>query len=618
MTSTTKQHHPTDQTFHRDFSFNREHINEDARTVDLAFVSEEPVERYFGLEILDVSKSSMRLDRLRNGAALLVDHDHRGQVGVVESISIDPDRVGRATVRFGKSDRANEVFSDVVDGIRRHVSFGYRVYKAVLEEKNEDGPDSYRVTDFEPFEISIVSVPADASVGVGRGFDPNAETPFFIKRNLNKETIMSTEIKNNSIQEERTRITEISAIADRFSDRIDGLKEEANNFIGNERSIAEFRKFVMDKMGRNVKPLNLDDTQPNLSLSGREQREYSITRAISAMADPKAANEGLEFEISEELKRNFNKKSRGILVPLNALDMGMPESVTSNNRAITAAASGAALIGEHHLGQQFIDVLRSKSFIMRLNIREILVNDGDISIPRKLTSASAFWIEGDGTDSITESSAGFDNVKLSPKTVGALTNYSHRMLIQGNPGIEQIVRQDLAAVIASEIDLQAIQGDGTGFAPLGILNTTGIGGSTYTLGGFPTYSDIVGMETSLSMENADLGSLAHLTTPTLKGKLKITDVGTDTGMHVWSDGREPGVGSLNDMPAYATNNMPAKTVILGNWNDFLLAHWGVMDISADPYGSNFAKGSVSVRAMMDVDFSMRHPASFHALTEALV
>ena len=77
-------------------------------------------------------------------------------------------------VRFGKSARAEEVWQDVLGGIRRNVSVGYMIHKATLVESNE-GVETYRVNDWEPFEVSLVSVPADASVGVGRSAQPAAE-----------------------------------------------------------------------------------------------------------------------------------------------------------------------------------------------------------------------------------------------------------------------------------------------------------------------------------------------------------------------------------------------------------------------------------------------------------
>ncbi|MFE8348665.1 MAG: phage major capsid protein, partial [Xylella fastidiosa subsp. multiplex] len=84
--------------------------------------------------------------------------------------SIDRDQRGRAIVRFGRSPRAEEILRDVLDGIRKHVSVGYLVHKVEVIGQRDAGP-LYRATDWEPIEISIVSIPADPSVGIGRALE---------------------------------------------------------------------------------------------------------------------------------------------------------------------------------------------------------------------------------------------------------------------------------------------------------------------------------------------------------------------------------------------------------------------------------------------------------------
>lgn len=155
----------------RSFTLNRAAVNEETRTIELAFSSEEPYERFFGIEILDHASKSVRLARLKAGGPLLCDHNERDPVGVVESVRIDADLVGRAVVRFGKSARAEEIWQDVKDGIRRNVSVGYLIHEAQLVKTGKNEGDTFRVIDWEPMEISLVAVPADATVGVGRSVE---------------------------------------------------------------------------------------------------------------------------------------------------------------------------------------------------------------------------------------------------------------------------------------------------------------------------------------------------------------------------------------------------------------------------------------------------------------
>ena len=188
---------------HRGFSIQRDAISEDDRTVDIAFSSEEPVERWFGNEILDHSKDSVDLGRLQSGGAVLVDHNTSDHVGVVEAVSIDADRRGRATVRFGKSGRADEIWQDVVDGIRHNVSVGYRINKMKLDSE-EEGMETYRATSWTPYELSFVSVPADSSVGVGRSDE--AEERSITIENQYEDTVETIEKDRKMSEENRGTI----------------------------------------------------------------------------------------------------------------------------------------------------------------------------------------------------------------------------------------------------------------------------------------------------------------------------------------------------------------------------------------------------------------------------
>jgi len=141
-------------------------IDIEARTVELSVSSEVEVERWFGSEILDHSAKAVRLERFRNDAALLLNHDHCDQVGKIDRAELAGDKL-RATVRFSRSARGEEIFQDVQDGIRTLVSIGYRIH-GVESTKQQGGLESVRVVDWEPYEVSFVSIPADTSVGVGR------------------------------------------------------------------------------------------------------------------------------------------------------------------------------------------------------------------------------------------------------------------------------------------------------------------------------------------------------------------------------------------------------------------------------------------------------------------
>jgi HK97 family phage prohead protease len=139
-------------------------------------------------------RGAVNLERLSSGRAnLLVNHDPGDWVGVIESARIDgKDKVGRATVRFGSGARATEVFNDVRDGILSSVSVGYRREDMKLTRSSEEDGDEYTVTRWMPFEVSLVTIPADETVGVGRAAEPQPHSKTRGSRR-SKEQVMTPE-----------------------------------------------------------------------------------------------------------------------------------------------------------------------------------------------------------------------------------------------------------------------------------------------------------------------------------------------------------------------------------------------------------------------------------------
>ena len=142
-------------------------VEGDSREIEMSFSSEMEALRWWGYEILSHAPGAVRLDRMNSNASLLMDHNWSDQVGAIKSVEITEDRVGRCTAMFGRSVRATEINQDVDDGIRTNVSVGYIIHAADITGVR-DGIDVWTVTDWEPYEVSIVSVPMDISVGIGR------------------------------------------------------------------------------------------------------------------------------------------------------------------------------------------------------------------------------------------------------------------------------------------------------------------------------------------------------------------------------------------------------------------------------------------------------------------
>lgn len=602
---------PTGRT-ERELVFDRAMVDVEARTVALAFASETEYERYWGIEILDCTATSMRMARLASGANLLCDHDTRDVVGVVESVEIGADRVARAVVRFGKSARAQEVFQDVVDGIRRNVSVGYMIHKAILVE-TKDNTDTYRVTDWEPFEVSLVSVPADASVGIGRSADlvtpeppiaaPTAAIP--TPSIEQKAIIMTTE--DIQVVAIRNHAAEISAIAASFP----GGADLAMRAIQEGKTVEEFQQIAIKALSN--KPLPTSD----IGLSSTEVKQYSVVRALNAMANPgdRAAQEaaGLERAASDAVGQKMGKSARGMFLPTDVQKRDLT--------AGTANAGGYTVATDLRAGD-FIAALRNAMVLDRLGVRMLGGLVGQVAIPKQTGAATAYWVAENTAP--TESQQTLGQVTMSPKTVGAYTDISRRLLIQSSIDVENMVQTDLATVLGLAIQQAAISGSGASNQPTGLLTaitSTVIGG---TNGLAPTWQNAIDLETAIATANADVGTMGYLTNAKVRGKLKSTQKFASTnGQPIWENGDTP----INGYRAAITNSVPSNltkgtssgvcsAILFGNFADLIIGMWGSLDMMVDPYTGSTA-GTVRVVTLQDVDVAIRNVESFSTMVDAL-
>ncbi|HEX7374718.1 MAG TPA: phage major capsid protein, partial [Steroidobacteraceae bacterium] len=609
----------------RECQVTREAVNADARTIDVAFASETPVERWYGNEILDVTASGMRTNRLKNGAALLWNHDTDRQIGVVEAVHVDADRVARATVRFGRGAAADEVFQDVKDGIRRHISVGYVIHEAKLDS-SRDGVDTYRVTDWEPYEISLVSVPADPSVGVGRAasIDPEVTEELDMVDTVKQAAAggapspaadtraapapapapepLPAAARGPGIEDareaERHRVTEILAIGRQWADR--GVDKLADKAVADGTSLDAFRAVAMQAIA--TKPV---DTAP-IGMTRSETHQYNILRALAFLANPRdrRAREAAAFEIecSEAAADKRGKAAQGLLVPYEVL---------TRDLTVGTATAGGHTVATNLLAGSFIDMLRNALLLPGMGAQVLNGLVGNVAIPRATGGATAYWVAESGAP--TESQASFDQVTLSPKTVGAYSDMSRKLLLQSSIDMQGFVSRDLATALGLAIQQVAINGGGSN-EPTGVLATSNIGSvAGGTNGAKPTWGNIVDLETAVATTNALMGTLSYLTNAKVRGYLKSVQRFTSnpSGNAIWADGNTP----LNGYPAAVTNAVPSNldkgsaegvcsAILFGNWADLIIGMWGGLDLTVDPY-TGATSGTVRVVALQDVDVAVR-------------
>lgn len=623
-------------------------IDIERRTVQLAFSSEAPVVRDFGLEILSHDPADIDTTFIASGTApLLVEHERSDQIGVIESTTIDTDRKGRAIVRFSQSARGQEYFNDVVDGIRKNVSVGYAINDYEVRD-TDNGPVA--IVKWTPIEISIVSIPADTNVGIGRsessinkqnvqGESSNSsasngtrkvqknqikqktqekqEQETKMKRNKREaqevlETIQDEfEIENVEVEQdedredgegvvevedetnvqeavkaERARVAQLTELATRHA-------VDATGAIRNGMSVNKFRAHVLDCLGSSNE--RIQTGSQTLGMTRAETKRYSLGNAVRALATGDWSDAGLELEASRAAARAQNKvhTAQSLFIPVDYLqrDAGanaLKPSVQTN------------LVSTDYRDQSFMDVLFAKTIAAKLGVQFQDGLSGVVEIPKFATGATARFV-GTGVDG-TIDSLGDGVVTLSPKSVIALVELTRSMVQQGSRMLEQWVTAHLQNKIAEALDA-AVFGNATGAnAPTGLKALAGLtkpAGAPTPL----TWVHIRNVIKAVENANADSDVARWAMGPNVSAMLESTEKAASTGIYLrGEDGKVAGRDSL-----VSTN--VGDNIWFGDFSNVMVGSWSSIELAIDT-SQKFASGGWLIRAITDADVGLLRPEAF--------
>ena len=601
-----------------------------ARTFEFPFSSEAPVRRFFGDEVLSHERGSADLSRLNGAAPFLFNHDPNRVLGVVESAYIsDTDKRGYAKIRFSRSKFATEVLEDVKDGIFRGISFGYSL------DEVEETDTGLRATRWTPHEVSLATIPADNSVGFGRSLVENIssesvtldEEDIIINVNSSQkeersavptaqsnpsmeETTKEAAVEQKpsveidvqaevqrALDENNARVAEITSTCREFSEY--GAEELAETLIKGNKTATEARSAILDlvknKKATPIRSTDMIETkQSSEFLDKKEVKQFSFLRAINALASPadKQAQEAAAFEreVSDEAAKRYGRPAKGIIVP---------NEVLKRDLNVGTAADGGNLVSTELLSGSFIEILRNKMAIMEAGVTMLTGLEGNISIPKQDGTTSAYWVGEGGAP--TEGQQSFTQISMTPKTIGAFTDFTRRTLLQSSIDIEAFVRDDIAKKIALELDRTAIYGTGSSNQPLGLKDTSGIGSQSLT--SFGTFAEYIGMETDVAVANAEGGSMKYLINASARGALKSTEKASNTGMFVFDNNQ------INGYDAIVSNQLANNDAIFGDFSQFIVGMWSGLDLTVDPYAGATA-GTVRIIALQDIDYAIRQAGAF--------
>jgi HK97 family phage major capsid protein/HK97 family phage prohead protease len=613
----------------RSLSFRTEgaELNEADRILKgVSISSDEPYERWFGTEILSHEKGAIRLDRVKNAAApLLFNHDRDQLLGKIMNPRVEGGKL-RVDFKFSQSERGMAALREVQDGILTECSIGYMIHKFQVDEDT----DEYRAIDWEIHEASLVTVPADATVGVGRADERGEQVVACValdKRNkpeqkttttMSEPTAPITEPKIDVVREredaakaERKRVKDINDYVSQF--KVDHMKADvqtlANKSIEDGTPVADFEKSVI-AMWRKGPEMNAS-RHADIGMSDEDIKEFSILRAIRSMATV-GKLEGHEKDFCDQALKNSGRALTGnlaFMLPEDVVRAGRNGQRQLSHRAqVVGTATAGGFTVDTTLGSM-VEYLRNRTVLGQVGITTLSGLQNDVALPVQTGGCTAYWVAE--TASLTDSQATFAQRKLSPKRLGATIPLSTQFIAQSSLSAESFARNELMTVLAIELDRAGLLGSGVSGEPLGVANTTGIN-ATVTYGGSAVWADVVEHETGIAVDNADIGSMGFILSSATVGKWKtiLKDSVAGAG-YLLSENM-----TANGYPVYRTNQISAANQsFFGVWSQLILALWAGQEIIVDPY--TLAKsGQVQITIQQLADYLVRQPLAFNVSTDS--
>lgn len=614
-------------------------IDTEARTIDVAFCSEQPVSRIIDdklyYEILLCGEESVDLSRLNRKAAVLFNHDRDKLIGVVVEAHMDADRVGRATLKISNVGLGNTMWGMIQEGILSHISIGYNIYDYRMDGNN------IIVTNFEIYEISLVTVPADETVGIGRALGCDNQMREVLESELEEahedESLNSTEdtIDEEQIMEEQEGMEET-----RLDNESYDIKEtlivdnDENGGVTNiELSDGELEELVskrpdlLKKLQVGIEPEQLNSSDPvevedkrdvdELDNEVEEERKRELT-SIGAVLNVDVS-EAIENGISiTDFKRSLNTNNKTPNVKDNKMEKsvinglirqaaeGKPfegarvEVPVNQLRATsTAPATGGALVKEVYV-DSYIDVLRANSVFAQLPIQTFsgLEGEGNLVLPKLSSDFTAmFDFIDEGADSPLVD-ANFEKLVLKPKTFSGSVPIT-RTLIKSADTAERYVQDAMVRGAGLKLEKE-------------ILTAIVAGAPSGTLTAAPTQKDVQDALAVLATANVRVDSVVAIVHPTTAAALRSTLVGDNTAAKYMIEGFRFSAWLCDSVRVIESTQVAAGSVIFGDFSNVVLASWGGLTVDRDDTTLRASQGIV-LRTFAYIDHAVAHDEAFYVM-----
>jgi HK97 family phage major capsid protein len=387
----------------------------------------------------------------------------------------------------------------------------------------------------------------------------------------------------------------------------DALMTEVRSLATQITQAEEQEELEREAAGR-TEPLNTHNTT-----EARDLGKYSLLKAVRSTMGGKL--DGIELEMHQEAEKESranNYSIQGVGVPQMLLAR-RDNSITMP----TQPEDGSAVMAPATV-RPIIDLHRPKSVLVALGATFLTGLVGDVTVPAMASGAVSAW--ADEVEELVKSNQKFKNAKLKPNRLGTWVRRSKQFLLQTDPSVDTMLRRDLELSIVAARDKAAINGSGNGNEPLGVLNTPGILALALgATGGVVTRDMLILLESLVEDQNIDLTSPGYLINVAVKSALKRTKVDAGSGLFLMNSNTE-----LNGYPVASSTLVPKNITkggasnlsagIFGDWSNLLMAQWGGLDITTDPY-TRAKFGEVEIIIQTFLDSLVQEPASFAAVKD---
>lgn len=608
-------------------------INTESRTIDIAFCSEFPVERDIdGViynEILLCGSENVDLRRLNNNGAVLFNHDRDELIGAVVSARMDSDRVGRATLRI--SNTANDEWEMIQEGVLTHISIGYNINNYYITDNN------IYINDYEIYEVSLVTIPADPTVGVGRSMESHLEL-----KSLNKagETIQEDqsmdidkpESEQKSIVEAAVEVVEekVEAFVDTIIEEIVESTEEVEETI--KEAVVEHVEAIVDEVKRELSDEELLDIlskRPEL-LNKVEHKSLNNSEETERVRELNALGKVLNIDVSEAIEKgisisDFKRQLNDIKTPnhdkeikqmdknllkdmvraiktgdksaLEAYERGMNGYVRAVVPATNTTTAAGAVADD--LQDQYIPELLKLSALGELNttVYSGLAGRGNLSIPKAAGVAPVFKFYGEAEEQV-DSIASFTKVTLTPKTFGGAIPLSKQAILTA-PNIEQFVQSELMRYAAQGLE-QNVMDKIVAAAPVHNVATAG----TITL------ADVQAAVAKLAQANVDMRGVKAVMNAKTLSTLRQIAVLDNTAAKAMVEGYRNTEMWLADEAVVVVSEFVADgTILLGDFSNVIIANWENSEYDFDD--TTYRSSNTIVYRLWDYsDIALAHAEAF--------